>query len=69
LPEAEKFGAVVRSLRERRALTQEQLAEDAGVSVTYIGLIERGENVPTLTVILQLAKALGVKAAEMLREF
>lgn len=68
-PEAEKFGAVVRRAREQRGLTQEELAERAEVSATYIGFIERGDNVPTLTVILQLASALGIRPAELLREF
>jgi len=68
-PEAEKFGAVVRALREERGLTQDQLAERAGVSATYIGFIERGDNVPTLTIILQIASALKVRAAELLRGF
>ncbi len=68
-PEAEKFGAVVRRLREQRRLTQEELAERAEVSSTYIGFIERGDNVPTLSIILQIASALGVRAADLLREF
>jgi XRE family transcriptional regulator, regulator of sulfur utilization len=68
-PEAEKFGAIVRTLREERGLTQDQLAERAGVSTTYIGFIERGDNVPTLTIILQIASALKVRSSELLREF
>lgn len=68
-PEAEKFGAVVRALREGRGLTQDQLAELAGVSATYIGFVERGDNVPTLTIILQIASALGVRGADLLRDF
>ena len=68
-PEAEKFGAVVRRLRERRGLTQEELAEQAEVSATYIGFVERGDNVPTLTVIIQIASALGVRPSELLRDF
>ena len=67
--ETEKFGTVVRSLREKRGLTQEELAERAEVSATYIGYIERGDNVPTLIVILQIASALSVRPAELLRDF
>jgi len=69
LADAEKFGAVVRALREKRGLTQEQLAERAEVSATYIGFIERGDNVPTLIIMLQIASALGVRPAELLRDF
>lgn len=68
-PEAEKFGAIVRALREKQGLTQDQLAERAGVSATYIGFIERGDNVPTLTIILQIASALKVRSSDLLRDF
>lgn len=68
-PEAVRFGAVVRRLREERGLTQDELAERAGVSGTYVGFVERGDNVPTLTIVLQLAKALGIRAAELLDDF
>jgi transcriptional regulator with XRE-family HTH domain len=68
-PEAKKFGAVVRRLREARGLTQEELAEEADVSTTYIGFVERGDNVPTLTIIIQIASALGVRPSELLRDF
>ena len=60
---------VVRNLREARGWTQEELAERAEVSATYIGFVERGDNVPTLTIILQIAKALGVRPSELLRDF
>ncbi len=59
----------MRALREKRGLTQEQLAERAEVSATYIGFIERGDNVPTLIIMLQIASALGVRPAELLRDF
>jgi XRE family transcriptional regulator, regulator of sulfur utilization len=60
---------VVRNLRELRGMTQEQLAEAADVSATYIGFVERGDNVPTLTIIIQIASALGVRPSELLRDF
>jgi transcriptional regulator with XRE-family HTH domain len=68
-PEGEKFGATVRRLREARGLTQEALAEAAGISATYVGFIERGDSIPTLSVILQVAAALSVRPAELLRDF
>ena len=66
--EAVIFGATIRRLREERGWTQETLAERAEMNVSYLGFIERGDNVPTLTIILQLAAALKVDAAELLRE-
>lgn len=52
------FGATVRRLREERGWTQEELSHAAAMSVTYLGFLERGENVPTLPVIFRLALAL-----------
>jgi transcriptional regulator with XRE-family HTH domain len=49
-------------------LTQEALAERTELSVSYIGFIERGENVPTLTIVVNLAEALNVDAADLVRE-
>ncbi len=68
-PEAVRFGEVVRRWREQRGLTQDQLAERAGISDTYVGFIERGDSDPTLTVVLQIAEALNVRPAELLRDF
>ncbi len=67
--EAQWFGATVRGLREERGLTQAQLAEAAELSSTYLGIIERGENVPTLTVILQIAGALDLHPMELFRSY
>jgi transcriptional regulator with XRE-family HTH domain len=67
-PDAELFGAVVRELREARGWTQEHLAERAEMNASYLGFVERGDNVPTLTIIIQIAEGLGVEVPELLRE-
>jgi transcriptional regulator with XRE-family HTH domain len=67
--EGQKFGEVIRRLRKERGLSQEALAERADLAADYLGFIERGENVPTLTVILKLARALRTAPAELLRDF
>jgi transcriptional regulator with XRE-family HTH domain len=69
LAEAQWFGAAIRRLRAERGLTQAQLAEAASVSSTYLGIVERGENVPTLTVILQLATGLDMHPMELFRDY
>ncbi|MBV9070218.1 MAG: helix-turn-helix transcriptional regulator [Acidobacteria bacterium] len=66
--DADAFGAIVRRLRMKKGLTQEALAELAHLNVSYIGFLERGENVPTLTIVLNLAHALHVPAADLVRE-
>ena len=43
------LGANIRKYRKQIGITQEQLAEKIGKSVNYIGMIERGEKVPSLT--------------------
>ena len=64
--EDELFGAVVRRHRLERGLSQERLAEAAGLSQRYLSVLERGENSPTLNVIVRLAAALDVSPAELL---
>jgi XRE family transcriptional regulator, regulator of sulfur utilization len=66
-PDAELFGAVVRELREARGWTQEQLAERSDMNASYLGFVERGDNVPTLTIIIQIAEGLGVEPADLLK--
>lgn len=52
------FGHRVQELRKERNLSQEQLADLAGVHRTYIGMIERAEKNITLCNIERIAKAL-----------
>ena len=61
------FGLTVRSHRKERALSQEALAERAGVHRTYVGMIERGEKNLTLENIYRIASALGVAASDLLK--
>lgn len=63
------FGETLRRMRKERGLSQEALAERAGLATDYLGFIERGENVPTLTVLLKLAMALDIPPSELLRPF
>ncbi len=59
------FGALLRRFRDRAELTQEALAERAGLSPDAIGLLERGERRhPQQHTIRRLAAALGLDAAE-----
>ena len=67
--EAAIFGAVVRRVRKGYEWTQEDLAERSGLTTTYVGQVERGDKVPSLTVVLKLAHALNVLPAELLESF
>lgn len=55
-----KFGIKVRDLRKQRNLSQEELADKAGLHRTYIGMIERAEKNITLINIEKIANALEV---------
>jgi transcriptional regulator with XRE-family HTH domain len=60
-----KFGKKVREERKKLGLSQEALAEKAGVHRTYIGMIERGEKNITLANIQKVSKALKVKISKL----
>ena len=59
------FGQRVQELRKKRNLSQEQLADMAGVHRTYIGMVERAEKNITLRNIKKFAKALGVNIKDL----
>jgi transcriptional regulator with XRE-family HTH domain len=66
--EAVLFGAAIRRAREQRGIAQSVIADAAGISLTYLSLLERGENTPTLTVVFRLCDALGISASELVEE-
>jgi transcriptional regulator with XRE-family HTH domain len=51
--------------RKRLGITQSELAEKAGLSTNYIGMIEVARNFPTADVLERLASALGIKSNEL----
>lgn len=59
------FGLVLRELRKKSGLTQEQLGFESGTDRVYISLLERGQRSPSLVVIFNLATALGTTATEI----
>jgi transcriptional regulator with XRE-family HTH domain len=61
------LGKNVRRLRQQRGLTQEQLAFEAEIDLTYMGGIERGERNPSLLVMARIAEALSVPLTKLLR--
>ena len=62
------FGTNVRRVRQQRKLTQEQLAFEAEIDLTYVGGIERGKRNPSLLVMTRIAKALSVPLTKLLTE-
>jgi len=61
-----RVGANVRRIRLDRGVSQEGLADEAGLHRTYISGVERGVRNPTVTVLERISKALKVKAGQLL---
>ena len=61
------FGLAVRGARQGQGLSQESLAELAGLHRTYVGDVERGERNVSLVNIERLSAALGVLPSDLLR--
>ncbi len=55
-----QFGAMLKSLRKERRISQQKLAEAAGVERNYIYYLEKGTSEPTLSVLMGLASGLGL---------
>lgn len=58
----DSIGKNIRSYRIKRKLRQEDLAEITDLSVTYIGMVERGEKIPALETFIKILNALEVSA-------
>ena len=65
---AQAFGAAVRALRTERGIAQESLAHLAGIERSHMGKVERGEHMPTLTIIFKIAGALECSTAVLMSE-
>ena len=58
------LGGRIRNLRRRHGLSQEDLADRAGLHWTYVSDLERGQQTPTVDVVNRLARALGMTLAK-----
>ena len=62
----EQFGQGLRKLRKAKGLTQEELAFRAGMTTPYLSDLERGLWNPSLAMIVDLARGLGIHPSELL---
>lgn len=60
------FGRVVKQLREQHRYSQEVLADRASLNRTYLGEVERGVAVPSLSTITKIANAFNLSASELI---
>ena len=62
------IGKNIRKFRLAKKLRQEDLAEKAGLSANYIGMVERGEKTPSLETFINIVNALDVSADMVLAD-
>lgn len=60
------FGLRLKDIRRRKGLTQEQLSDLSGLSIQFIGEIERGKRNPSLTTLKSIAEAVEMNVADLL---
>jgi transcriptional regulator with XRE-family HTH domain len=68
LDDDERIAAWIRAYRTRRNLTLAQLSELSGVSIGHLSRLENGTRTPTVRLLLQLARALGVSLGTLVGE-
>lgn len=64
----DSVGKNIKKFRLVKKLRQEDLAEKTGLSSNYIGMVERGEKIPSLETFISIINALGVSADMVLSE-
>jgi DNA-binding XRE family transcriptional regulator len=64
----DKLAHRVRTLRERKGLTQEEFARRCGISVSFASLLERGRRSPSYETLILLAEALEMPVADLFRD-
>lgn len=67
VPPDQAFGDVLREIRLEKGLSQEQLALACDRHRTYVSLLERGKNSPSVRTLFMIAEALGVTPSSVLR--
>jgi transcriptional regulator with XRE-family HTH domain len=60
------IGERIRALRNKKMISQEELANEADIPLSQIGRIERGENNPTISTLYVIATAFEIELKELL---
>ncbi len=64
---ARQFGRLIRGLRVKQRMSQEEFADHCSLHRTYIGSIERGEKTVTIETAYKIAQALGIPLSQLFR--
>ncbi|MDQ1817466.1 helix-turn-helix transcriptional regulator [Massilia sp. CCM 9210] len=62
------LGDAIRRIRQKKGLSQEQLALLAGADRSHLGRLERGDNEIAVLLLVRIAKALNISVAELMQE-
>lgn len=62
------FGKVLKEARTKSGMSQQTLAEGAGADRSYLSMLERGLQQPTLTMLLRIAKALSTQPEQLITD-
>jgi transcriptional regulator with XRE-family HTH domain len=62
------FGIVLKQLRTKKALSQEELAHRSSLDRTYISLLERGLRSPTINTLFALCRSLEINSSQFIAE-
>ena len=62
------IGEAIRRCRKRANLSQERLAEEADLHPVYVGELERGEESASVSALARIAKALGVRLRDLVKD-
>jgi len=65
---AKIFGKKLRKLREQKKMNQDDLSDKLGLHHSYIGLLERGERIPSMLTLTKTAKYFDVNSVELITE-
>jgi transcriptional regulator with XRE-family HTH domain len=60
------IGKAIRAYRKEKGISQEQLADDAGIDRSYLGGIERGEHNFAIITLIKISTALNIKAHKLI---
>lgn len=63
-----KFGEKLRTLRQQRGLSQNQLGDRLGVTRNYISRMERGEKIPNVAMLLKIARLFDVSLDQLAKD-
>jgi DNA-binding XRE family transcriptional regulator len=63
-----KYGEILKGVRVKKGLSQEALAEQAGVAQKSISVYESGSSLPSVKIAERIAQVLGVTLTEMMKQ-